>query len=142
MAFKQSARARDLVYFIKSISHVSVGQCMLHNIIFHSSSVISHPFFFFQTAFSLGAVFAHSLVLFTVLRFATAASLTGFFVAQYVYSLEIVGPSYRTLASQCSQLFWTFGETGVALLAYYIREWRTLLLVISCPPALFIFLWL
>ena len=94
-----------------------------------------------QSAFSVACVYTHSLVLFTILRFATAASLTGCFAAQYVYSLEIVGPSYRTMVSQIAVFFWAIGECGVALLAYYITKWRTLLLVISCPPALFIFLW-
>jgi len=99
-------------------------------------------FCYFQTVFSLGAVYTHSLVLFTILRFANAASLAGFLVAQFVYSLEIVGPSYRTMAGQCSQLFFVAGQFVVAFLAYYIREWRTLLLVISFPPALFVFSWL
>ena len=86
-------------------------------------------------------MYTHSLVLFTILRSATAASMTGCFAAQYVYSLEIVGPSYRTMVSQGALIFWELGGCGMALLAYYIRGWRILLLVISCPPALFIFLW-
>ncbi|KAJ7333874.1 hypothetical protein OS493_015967 [Desmophyllum pertusum] len=93
------------------------------------------------TLFSLGAAFSHSLVLFTLLRFGTAASLTGFYVAHYVYILELVGPSYRTMVAKCAGLFWAIGSGTVTLLAYYIRDWRTLLLVASCPPALFICLW-
>lgn len=95
-----------------------------------------------MTLFSLGASFAKSLVLFSVLRFCTAACLTGFFVAHYVYVLELVGPTYRTMASKCCGFFWAAGSGAIALMGYYIRDWRTLLLVSSCPPALFLLLWL
>lgn len=86
-------------------------------------------------------MYTHSLILFTILRFGTGASLTGLYVTQFVYDLEIVGPSYRTLVSQSQIFVWVIGDCGVALLAYYIKDWRTLLLVISCPHVLFIFLW-
>lgn len=91
--------------------------------------------------FSLGASFAHSLILFTILRFATAASLTGLFVVHYVYILELVGPSYRTMSGKCSGFFWVVGSSTAVLLAYYIRNWRTLLLVASCPPACLVFIY-
>ena len=93
-----------------------------------------------QTAFGLGSVYAQSLVLFTFLRFATALSMMGFYVVQYVYILEIVGRDYRTMVGLCAFIFWLPGEDVTVLIAYYIREWRRLLLVLSCPPALFIFL--
>lgn len=91
--------------------------------------------------FSLGAAFAHSIILFAILRFATAASLTGFFVVHYVYILELVGPSYRTMSGKGSGFFWAAGSGTCALVAYYIRDWRTLLLVFSCPPGLFLVLY-
>ena len=99
-------------------------------------------FILLQTLFSLGASFSKSLVLFAVLRFCTGACLTGFFVAHYVYILELVGPTFRTMSSKCSGFFWAAGSGAIALMAYYIRDWRTLLLVSSCPPALFLLLWL
>lgn len=95
-----------------------------------------------MTAFGLGSVYTQSLVLFAFLRFATALSMMGFYVVQYVYILEIVGRDYRTMVGFCAFIFWLPGEDGVVLIAYYIREWRRLLLVLSCPPVLFIFLYL
>ena len=82
-------------------------------------------FILLQTLFSLGASFAKSLVLFAVLRFCTAACLTGFFAA-----------------SNCCGFFWAAGYGAIALMGDYIRDWCTLLLVSSCPPALFLLLWL
>ncbi|XP_027059698.1 organic cation transporter protein-like [Pocillopora damicornis] len=99
-------------------------------------------FILLQTLLRLGASFAKSLVLFAVLRFCTAACLTGFFAAHYVYILELVGPTYHTMASNCCGFFWAAGYGAIALMGYYIRDWRTLLLVSSCPPALFLLLWL
>ncbi|XP_073246371.1 organic cation transporter protein-like [Porites lutea] len=89
-------------------------------------------------AFSVGASFSHNIILFAILRFATAASLTGFFVVQYVYILELVGPSFRTMSGKGSGFFWAIGSGASALLAYNIRYWRTLLLVASFPPLLFV----
>ena len=91
-----------------------------------------------QAAFSVGASFSYNIILFAILRFATAASLTGFFVVQYVYILELVGPSFRTMSGKGSGFFWAIGSGASALLAYNIRYWRTLLLVASFPPLLFV----
>ena len=91
-----------------------------------------------QAAFSVGASFSHNIILFAILRFATAASLTGFFVVQYVYILELVGPSFRTMSGKGSGFFWAIGSGASALLAYNIQYWRTLLLVASFPPLLFV----
>ena len=96
---------------------------------------------FFQTLFSLGASLVDCLSFFTFLRFGTAACVTGFFVCHYVYILELVGPSYRTMAAKVMDFYWVTGAAVMALLAYFISDWRTLLLVASFPPALFLLLW-
>ena len=101
----------------------------------------SFSLFFFQTLFSLGASLVDCLSFFTFLRFGTAASVTGFFVCHYVYILELVGPSYRTMGAKVMDFFWVTGAAVMALLAYLIRDWRTLLLVASFPPVLFLLLW-
>ena len=82
------------------------------------------------------------LSFFTFLRFGTSASITGFFVCHYVYILELVGPSYRTMGAKVMDFYWVTGASIMALLAYLIRDWRTLLLVASFPPALFLLLWM
>ena len=97
--------------------------------------------FFFQTLFSLGASLVDCLSFFTFLRFGTAALVTGFFVCHYVYILELVGRSYRTMGAKVMDFYWVTGAAVMALLAYLIPNWRKLLLVASFPPALFLFLW-
>ena len=94
-------------------------------------------FVFLQTVFSLGSAFVHSVILFAFLRAVTAACLVGFFVSHYVYILELVGPSYRTLACKFTGFFWVGGHLVMALVSYFIRYWRHLLLVASFPPVLF-----
>lgn len=94
------------------------------------------------TLFSLGASLVDCLSFFTFLRFGTSASITGFFVCHYVYILELVGPSYRTMGAKVMDFYWVTGASIMALLAYLIRDWRTLLLVASFPPALFLLLWM
>ena len=101
----------------------------------------SFSLFFFQTLFSLGASLVDCLSFFTFLRFGTAASVTGFFVCHYAYILELVGPSYRTMGAKVMDFFWVTGAAVMTLLAYLIRDWRSLLLVASFLPVLVLLLW-
>ncbi|KAK3752717.1 hypothetical protein QZH41_018692 [Actinostola sp. cb2023] len=80
-----------------------------------------------------------SLSLFALLRFGAGFSLVGVMVTQYVYVLELVGPSKRTMAGKVTDFGWVLGACFTVMLAYLIREWRLLLLVGSVPGALFLF---
>ena len=56
--------------------------------------------------------------------------------------LEFVGPRKRMWAGIVIELFWACGTLLLALLAYFIRDWRTLSLVVSAPTVLFVvYIW-
>ncbi|XP_046583280.1 organic cation transporter protein-like [Haliotis rubra] len=55
--------------------------------------------------------------------------------------LEMVGPSKRVLAGVGVQLFWSVGMFILGAVAYALRYWKTLQLVISVPSALLFGLW-
>ena len=46
------------------------------------------------------------------------------------------------MGAKVMDFYWVTGASIMALLAYLIRDWRTLLLVASFPPALFLLLWM
>ena len=90
----------------------------------------------FQAGFSLGSALVDCLSFFAFLRFCAAAFAVGLFVAHYVFVLELFAPAYRTAADKIQSLFWCMGAGLIALLGYFMPDWRTLLLVVSFPPLL------
>ena len=50
--------------------------------------------------------------------------------------IEIVGPRWRVLSGTVSYYFWLGGYPVLAALAYFIRDWRTLIIagtLVSLP---------
>ncbi|XP_032239043.1 organic cation transporter protein isoform X1 [Nematostella vectensis] len=90
---------------------------------------------------SLGSSFSDAISLLSLLRF-----VIGFFqmvlnVTYFVYAIEILGPKYRTLGGQLCSLFWLFGYSTTAVFAFFIRDWRMLIVAVSIPGLLFVLLW-
>jgi len=94
-----------------------------------------------QFGFSLASSFVDCLSFFTFLRFCSGAAITGLFVGHYVYILELVGTSYRTMAGKVQDVFWVLGACLMIMIAYFVRDWRHVLLIASFPAALFYLLW-
>lgn len=78
------------------------------------------------------------LSLFLLLRFGSGFSIAGVMLTQYVYVMELVGPSKRTQSGKVTDFGWVLGACFTAMLGYLIREWRVLLLVGSAPGLLFL----
>ena len=76
--------------------------------------------------------------LFAIFRFGTGFAVAGAMLTQYVYVLELVGPSKRTMAGKVTDFGWVLGACVTVMLAYLIRTWRLLLLVGSLPGLLFL----
>ena len=51
----------------------------------------------------------------------------------YIMIVEFVGPSRRVLATAMANLVWPFSALLLTLKAYYIDNWRTLVLICSAP---------
>ncbi|XP_048583116.1 organic cation transporter protein isoform X2 [Nematostella vectensis] len=96
---------------------------------------------FIMIVCSAASSFADCLSLFALLRFGVGFSVTGLMLTQYVYVLELVGPTKRTAAGKVTDFFWVIGACATCLLGYLIRDWRILLLVGSLPAVVFFFFW-
>nr|XP_039251339.1 organic cation transporter protein-like [Styela clava] len=93
-------------------------------------------------AFAIGVAFAQSSILFVGLRFFVGFNLFPAFSCSFVLGTESVKPKYRVAVGQTSQAFFALGFCLLALLGYYIRDWRTLQLAISVPLAgIVVILW-
>ena len=49
-------------------------------------------------------------------------------LCQYVYIMEIVGPKWRTFGGKAQDVFWDIGDVVNFVMAYFIRDWRMLIL--------------
>lgn len=81
--------------------------------------------------FGTASSFVDCLSFFIFLRFVTAMSVTGLMLSGYLYFVEVVGPSYRTLGDKTPGFFWSGTGMLVGLLAYLQRDWRIQILVAS-----------
>lgn len=90
-----------------------------------------------------GSAYCLSFVSFCILRFVTAVCNIGVFDVYYVWGVESVGKKYRVMAGFIFQICYTTGCAIFGLIAYYVRDWRTLQLIAGIPLFLFIsYYWL
>ena len=59
-----------------------------------------------------------------------------------ISGMELVGPSKRVIAGIGLEFFWCTGLYLLNLLAYFVRTWNLLQLLIVCPaPLLIVYFW-
>ncbi|KAI8492307.1 hypothetical protein Bbelb_297600 [Branchiostoma belcheri] len=92
-----------------------------------------------QLIFGVAVAFSPNYTLFVVFRAFVGASASAVFLPCFVIGTELVAPSMRTWAGTIGEIFFAIGYMLLALIAYFIRDWRTLQLVISVPNAVFLF---
>ncbi|XP_060606468.1 organic cation transporter protein-like [Ruditapes philippinarum] len=91
-------------------------------------------------ACSLGMAWSPNYIVFIVLTF-----LVGFFQCWTVDAfirVEFVGPPERRFAGFLDSFFALFGRVALTGMAFYIRDWKTLLIVASLPGILYLPFWL
>ncbi|XP_048382126.2 organic cation/carnitine transporter 2-like [Stegostoma tigrinum] len=96
-----------------------------------------------QTILNLIQLTSQSWEMFCVLYFFVGVGDTANYVAAFVLGMELLGKSERiayTALGMCT--FYAFGYMLLPLCAYYIRDWRMLLLTLTLPEILYVPLWL
>ncbi|XP_041863615.1 solute carrier family 22 member 5-like isoform X3 [Melanotaenia boesemani] len=95
-----------------------------------------------QTAFTFAQVFSTSWIMFLILLFFNGLGQMSNFVAALVLGAEILTGNIRVLYSSLgSNLSFAIGYMVLPLCAYFLRDWKSLLLVLSVPCLVFIPLW-
>ena len=84
----------------------------------------------------LATAFSPTMTVWILLRAAGAASQTALFLCGFVYSLELVGGMWATLASFLLEYSWALGYLTVPLLAWAAPVWSHLQLAASAPALL------
>ncbi|NXH91077.1 S22A5 protein, partial [Edolisoma coerulescens] len=95
-----------------------------------------------QTGFSFIQVFSTSWEMFSVLFVLVGMGQISNYVAAFVLGTEILGKSIRVLFCTLGVcIFYAFGYMLLPLFAFFIRDWRMLLLALTLPGLLCIPLW-
>ncbi|XP_047634542.1 solute carrier family 22 member 5 isoform X1 [Phacochoerus africanus] len=95
-----------------------------------------------QTGFSFLQVFSKNYEMFAVLFFLVGMGQISNYVAAFVLGTEILGKSVRIIFSTLGVcVFYAFGYMLLPLFAYFIRDWRMLLLALTVPGLLCVVLW-
>ncbi|XP_077361297.1 LOW QUALITY PROTEIN: organic cation/carnitine transporter 2-like [Festucalex cinctus] len=95
-----------------------------------------------QTLSAFLQVFSQSWLAFAILYFLCGMSHISNYLAAYVLGAELLSPKVRqffTTAGTC--LFFALGYLLLPLHAYFLRDWRILLLAISTPGIFLLTLW-
>lgn len=95
-----------------------------------------------QTIFTFIQVFANSWVLFTILLFFNGLGQMSNFVAALVLGAEtLTGHPRVVYSSVATNSFFALGYMMLPLFAYFLRDWRSLLLGLSLPGLIYIPMW-
>ncbi|KAM6941172.1 solute carrier family 22 member 7-like [Lycodopsis pacificus] len=90
---------------------------------------------------AVASAFSTSYVMFAVLRFFTGFCITGIAIVTTVLSVEWVDIEHRKLVGVIDSLSWTFGNTVFAAIAYFLTDWRWLIVGVTSPLTLAIITW-
>ncbi|KAK4814350.1 hypothetical protein QYF61_016308 [Mycteria americana] len=95
-----------------------------------------------QTGFSFLQIFSTSWEMFTVLFLIVGMGQISNYVVAFILGTEILGKSVRIIFSTLGVcIFFAIGYMLLPLFAYFIRDWRMLLLALTVPGLLCIPLW-
>ncbi|XP_049872509.1 organic cation transporter protein-like [Pectinophora gossypiella] len=89
--------------------------------------------FFFTALFGVLAAVSPQLWMFIVCRFFIGMSLGGTMLCAYILLIEISGKSFRPYVVGLEGISYVTGYFAQPIIAYYLREWRYLILVTSAP---------
>ncbi|XP_073426598.1 solute carrier family 22 member 4-like isoform X2 [Dendrobates tinctorius] len=95
-----------------------------------------------QTGFSIIQVFSNSWEMFAILFLIVGMGQISNYVAAFILGSEILGKSARIIFSTLGVcIFFAIGYMILPLFAFFLRDWRTLLMALTVPGLLCIPLW-
>lgn len=92
-------------------------------------------------AFAVLSAFSTSYVMFSVLRFFTGVAIAGISIISISLNVEWFGIQNRTFSGVIISMDWTLGSFLFVAIAYYVNEWRMLIVAVTSPLILSILTW-
>ncbi|RVE76200.1 hypothetical protein OJAV_G00006310 [Oryzias javanicus] len=91
--------------------------------------------------FAVASAFSTTYVMFAILRFFTGFCITGIVIVSAVLSLEWVDVKHRKFVGVIDSFSWSIWNCVFPGIAYYVTDWRWLILSVSSPLILNIITW-
>ncbi|KAI9559821.1 hypothetical protein GHT06_013828 [Daphnia sinensis] len=79
------------------------------------------------------SAFSPDWITFCTLRFFSGIGASGHFLIIFVWGVEAVGNKYRVTSGFIYQIVYAAGSACLGVVAYFVRDWRALQLLISIP---------
>ncbi|KAM7394830.1 hypothetical protein PAMP_021610 [Pampus punctatissimus] len=94
-----------------------------------------------STVLSATSAFSTSYAMLAVCRALCGIALSGLSIIGVVLGIEWTDVKHRTFTGTVMSLSWSAGNMFLALLAYFIRDWRHLMLAVTAPCVAAIISW-
>ncbi|KAK7476393.1 hypothetical protein BaRGS_00032393, partial [Batillaria attramentaria] len=94
-----------------------------------------------MAASSIAVSWAPSFVVYVILRFITGFTISGLFLVIFVLGMELVGPKKRMFVGIVVEMFWSVGVMLLGGIAYLVRDWDKLQMIVSFPVLLLLGYW-
>ncbi|KAL3063417.1 hypothetical protein OYC64_003060 [Pagothenia borchgrevinki] len=91
--------------------------------------------------FAVWSAFSTSYVMFTIMRFLTGMALAGISIISIALNVEWFGIEHRTFSGVIISLDWTIGNFLLVGIAYFVKDWRMLILAVTSPLILAVIAW-
>uniref|UniRef100_A0A672YJY7 Solute carrier family 22 member 7-like n=1 Tax=Sphaeramia orbicularis TaxID=375764 RepID=A0A672YJY7_9TELE len=91
--------------------------------------------------FSVLSAFSTTYVLFAIMRLFTGMSLAGISIISIVLNVEWFGIEHRTFCGVIISLDWTIGNWLLVGIAYFVTDWRMLVLAVTSPLIAAVLVW-
>lgn len=94
-----------------------------------------------MAASSIAVSWSPSFVVYIILRFITGFTISGLFLVIFVLGMELVGPKKRMFVGIVVEMFWSVGVMMLGGIAYFVRDWDKLQMIVSFPVLLLLAYW-
>lgn len=129
--------AKSMMYFGMTVASLPLGVISDR----FGRLVTIYPSLLFIIIVGFASAFATKYWQFLVSRFFVGAVIYGISLPVFVMSGEFVGPRYRPLSQMIMWLAFTFVLLVLALMAYFVRTWRTLMILCTGPWIFILVFW-
>ncbi|TRY62040.1 hypothetical protein TCAL_08477, partial [Tigriopus californicus] len=94
-----------------------------------------------ETCSRIASGLAPNYPVYLAMNFLVAFGQLGLFQTAFILSVENVGKDYRVFCSIIIEYFFVLGEILLTLVAYFVRDWRYVILYVMVPAVGFVFYW-
>ncbi|CAL8332783.1 unnamed protein product [Lota lota] len=91
--------------------------------------------------FAMTSSFSRSYLMFVIMRYLTGVAISGISIISIVLNIEWCGVENRTFAGVVTSLDWTIGSMILCGIAYFVNEWRVLIVAVTSPLILAVITW-